>query len=162
MKKLALMLVVSSVGFPLSACNNDANNEMKMAHKEANQHEGDHKDMDHDGMTHKEEAVQHIEVPEVTSEAEAERIFVVKTQEIQTKQKLDAAELQDIHMITYTLEQSMVYYVKNLTGERQALATEMAAVVEDIHIASENNRQTDAQKHLDKYFQLANKFAMGL
>lgn len=110
----------------------------------------------------KETSVKHVEAKEVTSAAEAKKTFIEKTAEIQSKKTLDANELHDIHMITYTLEQAVAYYTKNLTGERQSQAKEIAVVVEEIHIASENNRKESVQQHLSKYFVLAEKFAAGL
>lgn len=110
----------------------------------------------------KEEPVQHLKIAEVTTADEAKKIFVEKTAEIKAKTKLDVKELHDIHFITYTLEQSIAYYTRNLTGERQKLAEEMAVVVEEIHIASEKNRRVAAKVHLAKYFEMADRFAVGL
>lgn len=105
-----------------------------------------------------EKPVQHIKASDVTSMQDAKNIFIEKTLEIKSKQKLDAAELHQIHFITYTLEKSVAYFSENLTGERQELAKEIAVVVEDIHINSENNRREKTKQHLVKYFQLAENF----
>ena len=56
------------------------------------------------------------------------------------------------------LEKSVSYFVKNLIGERQSFAKEIAVVVEDIHISSENNLPKKTKVHLNKYFNLADKF----
>lgn len=109
------------------------------------------------GVT-KEEPVQHLKVPGVSSMAEAKKIFLEKTFEISSKQKLDEAELQQIHIVTYTLEKSVEYFAENLTDEKQELVKEIAVVVENIHLNSENNRKKDTQQQLIKYFELANKF----
>jgi len=109
----------------------------------------------------KKEPVQHLKVAEVTSMEEAERIFVEKTAEIKAKKKLDVPELQEIHVATYTLEKSVAYFAENLTGERQELAKEIAVVVEEIHINSENNLKETTQQHLAKYFELADKLISG-
>lgn len=108
----------------------------------------------------KEEPVQHLKIADVVSMEEARKIFIEKTSEIKSKKKLDEAELQQIHVITYSLEKSVAYFAQNLTGYRQELAKEIALVVEDIHLDSENNRQEKTKKHLNKYFELADKFML--
>ena len=109
----------------------------------------------------KEEAVQHLKIADVTSMKDAKKIFIEKTSEIKSKKKLDQVELQQIHIITYSLEKSVAYFVENLKGERQELAKKIAIVVEDIHISSENIRQEMTESHLNKYFDLAEKFISG-
>ena len=109
----------------------------------------------------KEKPVQHLKVEDVTSMEEAENIFIEKTADIKSKKKLDHQELHQIHFITYYLEKSVAYYAENLKGEKQKLAKEIAVVVEDIHINSENNRPEETKKHLNKYFELAEKFISG-
>ena len=106
----------------------------------------------------KEKPVQHLRVDNVVSMEEAKKIFIDQTAAIKSKKKLGVAELQQIHIITYTLEKSIEYFVKNLTGERQQLAKEMAIIVENIHVHSENNRKEKTQQHLTKYFKLADQF----
>ncbi|NIB37981.1 hypothetical protein HBA55_00210 [Pseudomaricurvus alkylphenolicus] len=110
----------------------------------------------------KEKAVQHLIVKDVESMDQARKILIEKTAEIQSKKNLDAQTLHQIHMITYTLEKGVAYYAENLTGEWQALAKEIAVVVEDIHINSENNRPQKTGDHLNKYFALADRFISGL
>ena len=109
----------------------------------------------------KEEAVQHLKIADVISMKDAKKIFIEKTSEIKSKKKLDQVELQQIHIITYSLEKSVAYFVENLKGERQELAKKIAIVVEDIHISSENSRQEMTESHLNKYFDLAEKFISG-
>ena len=109
----------------------------------------------------KEEPVQHLKIPDVTSMKDAKKIFIETTSEIKSKKNLDQLELQQIHIITYSLEKSVAYFVENLKGERQELANEIAVVVEDIHISSENNRQKEAETYLNKYFNLAEKLISG-
>jgi hypothetical protein len=109
----------------------------------------------------KKEPVQHLKAAEVTSMEAAEKIFIEKTAEIKGKKKLDVPELQEIHIATYTLEKSVAYFAENLTGERQELAKEIAVVVEDIHINSENNLKEKTQQHMTKYFELADKLISG-
>lgn len=102
--------------------------------------------------------VKHLNVPSVTSLEEAKKIFIEKTLEINSKQTLDEAELQQIHIITYTLEQSVAYFSENFEGEGQQLAKNIAEVVESIHLGSENNRKEATQQKLKEYFQLASLF----
>ena len=106
----------------------------------------------------KEKPVQHLKIGEVTSMEKAKAIFIEKTAEIKSKKTLNPVELHEIHFITYSLEKSVAYYAKHLTGKKQQLAKELAVVVEDIHINSEDNRREKTQKHLAKYFKLADKF----
>lgn len=106
----------------------------------------------------KEKPTQHLQIAEVTSMEEAKEIFIDKTVEIRNKKTLNLEEASQIHIITYTLEKSVAYFVDNLKGEKQEIAKQIAVVVEDIHIASESNRLDDLQKHLDKYFDLVDKF----
>lgn len=105
--------------------------------------------------------IQHLEIADVTSLEDAKRIFVETTAEIRSKQKLDPAELQQIHIITYSLEKSVAYFVENTEGERHELAEEIAEVVEEIHLSSENNRQEETKEHLKEYFDMADRFTAG-
>ncbi len=109
----------------------------------------------------KEEPIQHLKIADVASMKDAKKIFIETTSEIKSKKKLDQLELQQIHIITYSLEKSVAYFAENLKGERQELAKEIAVVVEDIHISSENNRQEETETYLNKYFNLADKFISG-
>jgi hypothetical protein len=108
-----------------------------------------------------EEPIQHLNIADVTSMKDAKKIFRETTSEIRSKEKLDVAELQEIHIITYSLEKSVAYFVDNLEGERQQLAEEIAVVVEDIHLSSENNRQKETKALLKRYFDLADQFSSG-
>ncbi len=105
----------------------------------------------------KKKPTQHLIIADVTSMEDAEKIFVEKTAEIKRKTKLDVAELQEIHIITYTLEKSVAYLADNLTGEGQKLAKEIAVVVEDIHINAEGNLKEKTQSNLNRYFKLTDK-----
>lgn len=107
----------------------------------------------------KEKPIQHLKVADVTSMADAERIFRESTAELEAKEKLDATELQQIHIITYSLEKSVAYFAEHLDGDRQALAEKIAVVVEEIHIHSENNRPEQTRAALDTYSELAKSFS---
>lgn len=106
----------------------------------------------------KEKPVQHLKLADVTSMAEAKKVFIESGFAMSQKHKLDSSELQEIHIITYSLEKGVAYFVENLSGEQKTLAEEMAVVVENIHLNSENNRKEETQKELAKYFEMANTF----
>ena len=105
------------------------------------------------------ETVQHLIVDDITSYQEAKQVFADTTADIKTKTKLDAADLHDIHMITYSLEKAIAYFVENMEGEQKAAAENMAAVVELVHLGSENNRKVETQVYLEDYFKRAEAFS---
>jgi len=109
----------------------------------------------------KKKPTQHLKIADVTSMQAAKSIFINKTAELNSKTKLDVVELQEIHIITYTLEKSVAYFAEHLTGERQKLAKQIAIIVEDIHINSEDNQKASTRKHLDTYTMMAEKFISG-
>ncbi len=104
-----------------------------------------------------ETSVKHMKVADMNSLKEAKLIFAEKSTELKSKKVLDAEELQQIHVITYTLEKSIEYFVLNLQGEKQALSKKAAIIVENIHINSENNRKEKTEGYLKEYFELAEK-----
>ncbi|MGB0203953.1 MAG: DUF6746 family protein [Neptuniibacter sp.] len=106
------------------------------------------------GVHDEEKPVQHFKAADVTSLPEAKNIFFETTNSIKQKKLLDENELHEIHIITYTLEKSVAYLSEHLTDKGKTLAEDIAVVVEDIHINSENNRQEKTRQHLNKYFLL--------
>ena len=106
-----------------------------------------------------EKPVQHLDLPEVTSIEEANRVFAETTAKLKQKTKLDDAELQEIHIITYSLERAIAYFAQNLVGEKQLHAEKMAELVEQVHLESENNRATSTAEYLKEYFGLAERFS---
>lgn len=106
--------------------------------------------------------IKHIEVEDISVASEAKNVFNETTLRLKSMQSLNAQELHDIHMITYSLEKAVAYYVINSNGERKNSAEEIAEVVEKIHLASENDRSTQVRTHLDEYFELADEFAKEL
>ena len=84
--------------------------------------------------------------------------FLEKILEIRNMKNIHLEEASKIHIITYTLEKSVAYFAENLTGEKQSLAKEMAVVVEDIHLSSENNLLEKLKEHLREYFDLVDEF----
>ena len=80
------------------------------------------------------------------------------TEQLLAKTNLDALELHEIHMITYSLEKAVAFFAENLSGARQVTAQEMAVVVEEVHLSSENNRKDATKVALDQYFALFKSF----
>jgi len=109
-----------------------------------------------------EQPVQHLIVDDITSYQEAKQVFADTTADIKTKTKFDAADLHDIHMITYSLEKAIAYFVETMEGEQKAAAENMAAVVELVHLSSENDRKIEIQVYLEDYFKRAEAFSAGL
>lgn len=105
-----------------------------------------------------EKPTRHLQAVDVNSMQQAKEIFLDKTVEMRSKKELSLEEISQIHVITYTLEKSVAYFVENLSGQQQDLAKEIAAVVEDIHIASENNRPEQLNVHIEEYFHLVDRF----
>lgn len=112
-----------------------------------------------DGHGQKEMPVKHIEVAEILTLEEAKAVFFQDTNKLKAKKTLDNAELQEIHIITYTLEQSVAFFIENLNDDAQILANEIAVVVEDIHLDSENNRASKTRSHLANYLKMADRLS---
>ncbi|WP_046003074.1 DUF6746 family protein [Pseudoalteromonas rubra] len=108
-----------------------------------------------------EKSIQHLKIADVTSVEDARKIFIEKTSEIRSKRDLGADELQEIHVITYTLEKSVEFFTLNLIGDKKKLAEDIAVVVENIHINSERNRKEETRKYLNQYFVMADTFIKG-
>ena len=107
-------------------------------------------------------AVQHINLPDITSYEESKAVFNQTTAELREKNKLDEAELHVIHMITYSLEKAVAYFCENSTDDQQAVAEEMAKLVELVHVSAENYRAAETEMYLKEYFELANAYSEGL
>lgn len=105
-----------------------------------------------------EKPVQHLIVENMGSFLEAKTVFIEMTSDLNAKEVLDKNELHEIHMITYSLEKSLAFYAENLSGTAQKLAEDIAVVVEEIHLASENNRQESTREFLSNYFELSQDF----
>lgn len=104
-----------------------------------------------------EEPVRHLNVEEVTSAEVANDIFKRDTERLRQFSQFDAAELNDIHMITYSLETAVAFFVSNSSGDRLAHFRQMAHVVEKIHVVSENGRGAETKRQLAKYFEMTDK-----
>jgi len=111
-------------------------------------------------VTASEKPVQHLELPDVRSLEEAKQVFSETTSELRSKKTFDVQALNDIHIITYSLEKALAYFVENMPGDSQAAAEEMAEIVEQIHLGSENNRVEETKQNLAEYFKLAEAFSL--
>lgn len=109
-----------------------------------------------------EKPVQHLVLDDITSFEEAKSVFLSTTAQIEAKTTLNATELNDIHIITYSLEKAIAYFVENMSGGQQALADKMAVEVESIHLSSENNRAFDTKTHIDEYLKVSDEFVSQL
>ena len=102
-----------------------------------------------------EKPIQHLQLEEITSLEEAKKVFLADTKKLKSMTKLDSSELNEIHFITYSLERAVAYFSESLLGKAQSISKEMAVVVEDLHLDSENSRAEKTKLHLDAYFKLA-------
>ena len=109
-----------------------------------------------------EKPIQHLKLEDIASESNAVEVMQSTTEQLRAKTNLDALELHEIHMITYSLEKAVAFFAENLSGARQETAQEMAVVVEKVHLSSENNRREETKAALDQYFALFEYFTKGL
>lgn len=106
-----------------------------------------------------EKPIQHRIVPDITAFDEAKKVFAETTSQIKRKTLLDAQELHDIHMITYSLEKAIAYFAETFDGDAKSASEKLAEVVELIHLGSENNRKVETEIYMKEYFKLAEAFA---
>ena len=109
-----------------------------------------------------EEPIQHLDLPDITSRDRAIAVMDSTTAELKSKNELNDEALHDIHYITYSLEKAVGYFAENSSGEQQAEAREMAEVVEEVHINSENNRAEETEEALETYYELQEEFRENL
>ncbi len=105
-----------------------------------------------------EKPIQHIKLEDIKSADKAQEVFIADSIALKSKTNLTPEALNEIHVITYSLEKSIAYYAQSSKGEMQDLAKNIAVIVENIHINSENNRIEETQKYLTQYFEIANQF----
>ena len=105
-----------------------------------------------------EKPIQHLKLEDIASESSAVGVMQATTEQLLAKTNLDALELHEIHMITYSLEKAVAFFAENLSGARQVTAQEMAVVVEEVHLSSENNLKDATKVALDQYFALFKSF----
>jgi len=109
-----------------------------------------------------EKPIQHLKLPDITTEEQATAVMKATTLKLKAKKKLDATEMHEIHIITYSLEKAIAYFVENTKDDQQVTSKKMAVVVEEVHLSSENNRKEETRKALDHYFKLAKSFTKGM
>ncbi|MEM8835912.1 MAG: DUF6746 family protein [Planctomycetota bacterium] len=105
---------------------------------------------------------QHKQLPDIESRDEAIAVMRSTTATLRSKETLDDAELNDVHMTTYSLEKAVAYFVEHSTGEQQAAASKMAEVVENVHLHSERYRAEQTRAALNEYFALEEAFRVHL
>jgi len=108
-----------------------------------------------------EKPIQHLMLEDIATESKAVEVLQSTTEQLRAKTNLDALELHEIHMITYSLEKAVAFFAENLSGARQVIAQEMAVAVEEVHLSSENNRKDETKAALDQYFALFESFTKG-
>ena len=113
---------------------------------------------DNANVSHEQKPVQHLQLPDITTQAEAWDVLQATSQQLRNRQQLDASELNDIHMITYSLEKAIAYFATQSEPTLAKQAQAMAIVVEDLHLHSENNRKEASQAALNHYFKAMNPF----
>ncbi len=114
----------------------------------------DHID-EHSAHDHNEKPIQHLKLEDIYSLEEATAVFAKEVDFIVGKEELTPGVLHEIHMSTYSLEKAVAYFVENSETEEQDLAKQIAVIVEEIHLASENNRSEDTRSYIDQLEKLA-------
>ncbi len=109
-------------------------------------------------VSHEQKPVQHLQLPDITTQSEAWDVLQATSQQLRNHQQLDARELNEIHMITYSLEKAIAYFATQSEPTLTKQAQAMAIVVEDLHLHSENYRKEASQAALNRYFKLYEPF----
>ena len=152
MNKITTIAVTIAVSIFLSACSDQLSD-----------HTSDHSN-GHAAHEHDEKPIQHLKLDNILSLEEATTVFTKEVAFITGKEELTAGVLHEIHMSTYSLEKAVAFFVENSQGEEKSLAEEIAVVVEEIHLASENNRSNETRGFIDqleKLAQIAGSFKSG-
>ena len=135
--------VIIAISILLTACSD-----------ELSDYTDDHVD-GHAGHEHDDKPIQHLKLENILSLEEATTVFTKEVAFITANEELTAGILHEIHMSTYSLEKAVAYFVENSQGEVKILADQIAVVVEEIHLASENNRADDTRGFIDQLEKLA-------
>ena len=149
MNKITSIAVTIAVSILLSACSDQLSD-----------HTSDHSN-GHATHEHDEKPIQHLKLENILSLEEATTVFSKEVAFITGKEELTAGVLHEIHMSTYSLEKAVAFFMENSQGEEKSLAEEIAVIVEEIHLASENNRAEDTRGFIDqleKLTQIAGSF----
>ena len=109
-------------------------------------------------VSHEQKPMQHLQLPDITTQSEAWDVLQATSKQLRNRHQLDASELNDIHMITYSLEKAIAYFATQSEPTLAKQAQAMAIVVEDLHLHSENNRKEASQAALNRYFKLYEPF----
>ena len=72
-----------------------------------------------------EKPIQHLKLKDIASESNAVEVMQSTTEQLRAKTNLNALELHEIHMITYSMEKAVAFFAENLSGARQVIAQEM-------------------------------------
>ena len=105
-----------------------------------------------------EKPIQHMQVDVITEAASAEMVFQRDTAKLQALMPLTDSDLAQVHQISYTLEQSIAYYVSNASDSAKAQAAMMAEQLESFHLHSESQRLADTEAALQQYLSTAANF----
>ena len=97
-----------------------------------------------------EKPIQHLKLENITSYEEATQVFAKESAFIMDQKELTDGVLHEIHMSTYSLEKAVAYFIENTVDEQQRHAKQIAFVVEEIHLASENNRFGNTQRYINR------------
>ena len=113
---------------------------------------------DNADVSHEQKPVQHLQLPDIATQSKAWDVLQKTNEQLRTRQQLDTGELNEIHMITYSLEKAIAYFATESEPTLAKQAQAMAIVVEDLHLHSENNRKEASQAALNRYFKLYEPF----
>ena len=75
-----------------------------------------------------EKPIQHLKLEDIETESSAVEVMQSTTEQLRAKTNLDALELHEIHMITYSLEKAVAFFAENLSGARQVTAQELSLI----------------------------------
>lgn len=99
-----------------------------------------------------EDRVDHFKGKEATSVKEAKMLLKTyndKLRALQNKEKIDGADLGEIHIMTYTLENQIAYLIADLSV--------LAEMLEELHLTSETGDVAKTEEKLNKYLDHAQK-----
>ena len=113
---------------------------------------------DNKAISQSQKPVQHRKLPDIVTQSEAWDVLQTTSQRLRNQKQLNASELNEIHIITYSLEKAISYFATQSDSRIAQRAQAMATVVEDLHLNSENNRKEASQAASKNYFQLYEDF----
>ena len=146
--KFTTSIILSLAAFSLATSCNDNKKTEAADNKNSSEVKGEGK----------QKPTQHLKLADITSKEKAVEVMKITTDQLKSKTKLDAQELSEIHIITYSLEKAVAYFVENSEGDKQTTAKKMAEVVEEVHLNSESNKPEKTKTALQEYFKLEQVF----